>query len=194
MDIKKTAKEIGLFETAINLSMVSNSTDVIQKVGDSMPLPDGNIVGRVEGIAKWLLSFDKDKYMFFTPEIALIEEMGRKTNRSIEVVIAIPCDLESEAKERLKNNLPKRVKVTILEEPFFPQNFFPGNGGIVISGYFGSDRAMVLSDTYRMVEHYSSFFGKKLFVPYVELDTASRYIGWMEIKQDRLTAKWREEL
>lgn len=193
MDIKKTAKEIGLFETAINLSRVSNSADVIQKVGESMPLPNGNIVGRVGSIAIWLLDFAKDKYLFFTPEIALIEEMGRKTKRDIEVIIAIPCDLETEAKERLKNNLPKRVKVTVLEEPYFPQNFYPGNGAIVISGYLGSDRAMVLSDTYRMVEHYSSFLGKKMFVPYVEMDTAARYIGWMEIKQERLTAKWREE-
>lgn len=192
MDIKKTVKEIGLFETAINLLRVNNSIDVVLKVGESMPLPNGDINGRVRSIAKWLLSFGKYKYMFFTPEIALIEEMGKNTNRDIEAIIAIPCDLEIEAKERLKNNLPKEVKVTVLEEPYFPQAFYPGNGAIVISGYLGSNRAMVLSDTYRLVEHYNSFLGKKLFVPYTERDAASRYMGWMEIKQDRLTAKWRE--
>ena len=37
MDIQKTAREIGLFETAINLAKVSNSADVIQKVGTSIP-------------------------------------------------------------------------------------------------------------------------------------------------------------
>lgn len=193
MDIQKTAREIGLFETAVNLAKVSNSADVIQKVGASMPLPDEEIVGRVGQVAKWLLNFDKSKYMFLTPEIALIEEMGKLASRNTEVIIAVPCDLEQEAKDRLNNNLPQGITVSVLEEPYFPQSFFPGNGMMVISGYLGGDRAMVLPDTYRMVEHYSGFLGKKVFVPYRELDAAMRYDGWMEINQQRLSAKWRSE-
>ena len=50
---------------------------------------------------------------------------------------------------------------------------------------------MILSDTYRMVEHYSGFLGKKVFVPYVELSSALRYDGWMEVNQQRLSTKWR---
>lgn len=193
MDIQRTAREIGLFETAVNLANVRNSADVIQKVGASMPLPDEDIGVRVEKIAEWLLSFGKSKYMFLTPEIALIEEMSKRTTNKIEVIIAVPCDLEQEAKERLNNNLPHGVEVTILEEPYFPQSFFPGNGMMVISGYLGCERAMVLSDTYRMVEHYSGFLGKKVFVPYQELDAAMRYKDWLEINQQRLSTKWRSE-
>lgn len=193
MDIQKTAREIGLFETAVNLAKVSNSADVIQKVGASMPLPGEEIVGRVGQVAKWLLNFDKSKYMFLTPEIALIEEMGKLASRKTEVIIAVPRDLEQEAKDRLNNNLPYGITVSVLEEPYFPQSFFPGNGMMVISGYLGGDRAMVLPDTYRMVEHYSGFLGKKVFVPYRELDAAMRYEGWMEISQQRLSAKWRSE-
>ena len=191
MDMQKTAREIGLFETAVNLAKVSSSADVIHKVGALMPLPDEEIEGRVGQAAEWLLSFGKSKYMFLTPEIALIEEMGKLANSKTEVIIAVPCDLEQEAKERLNNNLPHGVTVAILEEPYFPQSFFPGNGMIVISGYLGGDRAMVLPDTYRMVEHYSGFLGKKVFVPYKELDAAMWYEGWMEINQQRLNAKWR---
>lgn len=193
MDIQKTAREIGLFETAVNLAKVSNSADVIQKVGASMPLPDEGIGVRVGQVAEWLLSFGKSKYMFLTPEIALIEEMGNQSNSKTEVIIAVPCDLEQEARERLNNNFPHGVVVTVLEEPYFPQSFFPGNGMMVISGYLGGERAMVLPDTYRMVEHYSSFLGKRVFVPYKELDAAIRYDGWMEISQQRLSAKWRSE-
>ena len=193
MDIQKTAREIGLFETAVNLEKVSNSADVIQKVGAYMPLPGEGIQDRVGQAAEWLLSFGKDKYMFLTPEIALIEEMGRWTDSKTEVIIAVPCDLAPEAKDRLKNNLPRGVVVTVLEEPYFPQSFFPGNGMIVISGYLGGNRAMVLPDTYRMVEHYSGFLGKKVFVPYKELDVATRYDGWMEISQQRVSTKWRGE-
>lgn len=193
MDIQKTAREIGLFETAVNLAKVSNSADVIQKVGTSMPLPDEGIGVRVGQVAEWLLSFGKSKYMFLTPEIALIEEIGKQSNSEIEVIIVVPCDLEQEARERLNNNLPHGVVVTVLEEPYFPQSFFPGNGIMVISGYSGGERAMVLPDTYRMVEHYSGFLGKKVFIPYKELDSAIRYDGWMETSQQRLSAKWRSE-
>lgn len=192
MDMQKTAREIGLFETGINLSKVCNSTDVIQKVGASMPLPDEEIANRVPQIATWLHSFGKSKYMFLTPEIALIEEMSKYSNQE-EIIIAIPCDLEEEAKERLRNNLPRDIEVTILEEPYFPQSFFPGNGLMVVCGYAADGRSMVLPDTYRMVEHYSGFLGKKVFIPYRELDTAARYEGWLEVSQQRLSTKWRSE-
>lgn len=194
MDVPKTAKEIGLYEAAINLAKGSKSPDVIFKVGASMPLPDDDIGDRVPQVARWLLSFGKRKYMFFMPEIALIEEMGKQTDSEMEVIIVVPCDLEQEAKERLSKNLPRGITVTILEEPYFPQLFFPENGIIVISGYLGGDRAMVLSDTYRMVEHYNGFLGKKVFVPYKELDAAMRYDGWMEISPQRLSAKWRSAI
>lgn len=194
MNLLKTAREIGFFETAINLAKVSNSADVIQKVGVSMPLPDEDINTKMTQIAKWLLSFGKSKYMFLMPEIALIDEIYKLTDRHIEVIIAVPCDLEQDAKERLSNNLPHGITVTILEEPYFPQSFFPGNGMMVVSGYLGGGRTMVLPDTYRMVEHYNGFLGKKVFIPYVELDTAMRHNEWMEISPQRLSAKWRSEL
>ncbi len=191
MDIQKTAREIGLFETGINLSKVCNSTDVIQKVGASMPLPDEDIANQVPKIAAWLHGFGKSKYMFLTPEIALIDEISKCSNQD-EVIIAIPCDLDGEAKERLRNNLPRNIEVTILEEPYFPQSFFPGNGLLVVCGYTADGRAMVLPDTYRMVEHYSGFLGKKVFIPYKELETAARYDGWLEVSQQKLSAKWRD--
>ena len=157
-----------------------------------MPLPDEDIVDRIPQIAAWLHSFGKSKYMFLTPEIALIEEMSKLSNQE-EVIIAIPCDLEEEAKERLRNNLPRNIEVTILEEPYFPQSFFPRNGLMVVCGYAAGGRPMVLPDTYRMVEHYSGFLGKKVFIPYKDLETAARYDGWLEVSQQRLSAKWRSE-
>lgn len=194
MDMQKTAREIGLFESAVNLSGVSASADVIQKVGTSMPLPDEGIKDRVRSITKWLLGFNKKKYMFLMPEIAIVEEMSRQPGKAVEIIIAIPCDLDLESKERLKNNLPHDIKVAVLEEPYFPEAFFPRNSVMVISGYSGGNRAMVLHDTYRMVEHYSGFLGKKVFIPYVELTMSDRYDGWMEVGRQRINEKWRAEL
>lgn len=191
MDMHRTAKEIGLFLTAINLVAVMDSPDVQDKVGASMPLPDSDTEKKVSDIAKWLAGFGKRKYMFLTPEIALIEELLRQTDNKAEVTIAIPCDLDPEIKERLQNNLPHGAIVELLEEPHFPAMLYPSNGMLVTCGYMGGDRAMVMADTYRMVEHYNSFLGKKVFIPYIELTSADRYDGWMEVGQDRITEKWR---
>ncbi len=190
MDLQKTAREIGLFETNVNLARVCGSADVRQKAGESMPLPDENIADQIPRIAQWLHSFGKSRYMFLTPEIALIEELARISGQE-EAIIAVPCDLEEEAKQRLRSNLPRGMRTTVLEEPYFPQSFFPGNGLMVICGYAAGNRPMVLADTYRMAEHYSGFLGKKVFVPYKELENAARYDGWLEMNQQRFTTKWR---
>lgn len=192
MDLQKTAKEIGLFELASNLSKVRTDSDIIQKVGASMPLPDENISAKIGIIAEWILSFNKSKYLFLTPEIALIEEIKKKSCHQIEIIIAVPCDLDSDAKNRLSNNLPKGMPVSVLEEPYFPQSFFPSNGMIVCCGYLANNRLMVLPDTYRMAEHYSGFLGKKVFIPYKELETATRCENWIEIKSQQFDMIWKE--
>lgn len=194
MDMFDTARVIGFFETGINLVDVNESSEVIMKVGARMPLPDENIKLNIEHIADWIIEFDKNQIMYLTPEISLIEAIECKKNNTINHIIALPCDLDSDAKERIKNNLPKDANVSVLEEPFFPQSFFPGNGLIVFCGYSGGDRAMVMHDTYRLVEHYGGFLGKKVFVPYRELAVASRYDGWLEINPNRISEKWRREL
>lgn len=124
------------------------------------------------------------------PEIALVEAMTDITD-DIEIIFAIPCDMDEDVKERLVQNIPKKANATVLEEPFFPKVFFPGNGMIVASGYSACDRSMVLVDTYRMLEHYSGFLGKKVFLPFVELDTAARYDGWLEVDSRKVSIKWR---
>ena len=192
MDMRKTAGEIGLMEAAINLAKVRNSEDIIWKVGQSMPLPDDDIEERVDQIAQWLLSSGKTTYMLLTPEIALADAMARHSEAgSLEIIMAITSNMDEEARERLNNNLPRTVSVKTLDEPYFAP-LIPRNGMIVVCGYCGGDRLMVMDDTYRMVEHYSSFLGKKVFIPYVELDGATRYDGWMELNPTRISATWRK--
>lgn len=193
MDMQRTAREIGLFETAVNLVSVYDSSDVHAKVGASMPLPDVRITQNIKSIAEWLVSFRKKKYLFMMPEIALVEAMAELVDCDTEIIFLVPCDMDGEAKERLGNNLPKQVKMSILEEPFFPSDFFPGNGMIIVTGYMAGDHAMVLADTYRLIEHYNGFLGKRAFVPYCELTSAYRYDGWLEVGQNRLNIRWREE-
>ena len=64
MDIQKTVREIGLFETAINLATVCHSEDIQHMVGAAMPLPDKEISEHIKEIAEWLIGFQKKKYLF----------------------------------------------------------------------------------------------------------------------------------
>lgn len=193
MDACKTAREIGLFETAGNLAPFLGSTEIAQRVGACMPMPDADIGARTAAAAGWLRGFGKAQYLFLTPEIALVEAMAALPGPPAKYLLAVPCDMDPDARTRLENNLPKGANAAILEEPFFPEAFYPGNSMLVVCGYTGGDRPMVLPDTYRMTEHYSGFLGKKVFVPYAELDTAARYDGWIEADQRNFTLKWRME-
>lgn len=192
MDMRKTVREIGFLEAGANLAEVLESMDIREKVGAVMPLPDKNIINTISKIADWLTDFGKDKYMILTPEIALIDELA-KQDAGGEAILLIPCDMDQEVKERLKVNIPKLMKVSLLEEPYFPQGFYPGNGLLIACGYYAGGRIMVLPETYRLIDHYSGFMGKKVFVPYVELEDAVRYDGWIEIGRDKFTAIWRDE-
>ena len=166
MDIRRTALEIGLFETAKNLEKAGITDDD----GNMIPLPARDVCGGITLAAKWLLSFGKRKYMFLTPEIALIEEISKSAGNDTEAVIAVPCGIDSEISQRLANNLPRQIPTSIINEPYFPENFTPDNGIIVTRGYRSGGRNVIMNETYRLAGHYSGFYGKKVFVPYVSLE------------------------
>ena len=156
-----------------------------------MPLPPADTADNIEKIAGWLESFGKSKYMFLTPEIALIERLALLGPRQ-EAMILVPCDMQEEVRARLRGNLPRQMDTSLLKEPFFPEGFFPGNGIIVTCGYLAGSRTMVLPETYRMIEHYTGgFYGKTVFVPYTELEEGTRYDGWMEVPSNRFKRIWR---
>lgn len=118
-----------------------------------MPLLVGDNAESISKITDWLHGFGKTKYMFLTPEIVLNEELAKTTAGNEEAVITVPCGMDTEVRESLGSNLPPGMKVSLQEEPFFPEAFCPGNGLIVICGYSAGGRAMVLLGTYRMAEH-----------------------------------------
>lgn len=192
MELLKSVREIGFFELSTNLSKVLNSEAVSSKAGASLPLPDTNIVDSVEKIAKWLASFGKSKYLFLSPEIALIECLAALCPQQ-EAIMLAPCDMGEDVRARLANNLPRHMRTLLLEEPFFPEDFYPGNGIIVVCGYLAGGRAMVLPETYRLIDHYvGGFYGKKVFVPYTELTEGTRYAGWLEVSAEKFNRIWRD--
>lgn len=191
MDLLKSVREIGFFEMGINLTRVLNSEAVWPKAGAIMPLPEMGLTDNIRKIAEWLASFGKSKYMFLTPELALIEHLAVLCPEQ-EAIMAVSSDMEKDIRIRLRNNRPKHMRTLLLEEPFFPKGFYPQNGIIVACGYLAGGRAMVLPETYRMIDHYvGGFYGKKVFVPYTELAESTRYGGWLEASVDKFSRIWR---
>ncbi|MGX8705118.1 MAG: hypothetical protein ACSW8J_00920 [bacterium] len=188
----KTSREIGFFETNVNLSTVLHSDAIRSEAGAIMPLPDANLAARIQDIAEWIVSFGKRKYLFMTPEIALIDALAALRPDQTAMILS-PCDLSEDVRTRMRHNLPKRMKTFILEEPFFPEAFYPANGLIVACGYLAGGRAMVLPETYRMIDHYmTGFYGKKVFIPYTALAEGTRYGGWLEVSADKFSGIWRD--
>ena len=180
MDSRTAAREFGFFETCLNLEKVMGSSEVREQAGAYMPLPDKGVSAHIQAVAEWLHGLGKTRYMFLTPELALMDELA-KLSQNAEMIVTIPHDMDPEARDRLQNNLPKQVETNLLEEPFTLTNFYPSNSVIVICGYLGGGRAMVMHDTYRMAAQYSRFYGKIVFVPFAVLDSALRYNGWREL-------------
>ena len=121
MDAIKTVREIGTFMANENIAAVLASEDVRAKVGAVMPLPGINFNESINKVADWLSSFGKCKYLFFSPEIALIERLSGCENKT-ESIIMVPCDMDQEVKSRLNDNLPKNMKVELLEETKYPES------------------------------------------------------------------------
>lgn len=191
MDLLKSVREIGFFEMSANLTKVLNSEAVWSKAGAAMPPPETGLADNIEKIAKWLASFGKSKYMFLTPEIALIEYLAALCPQQ-EAMMLVPCDMEEDVRMRLRNNLPKHMRTSLLQEPFFPEEFYPHNGIIVACGYLAGGRVMVLPETYRIINHYfGGFYGQKVFIPYTELAEGVRYDGWLEASGDKFSRIWR---
>ena len=176
MDIHKIALEIGLFETALNLERaeIKNNDEI------AMPLPAPGMSEKIKSAAQMLKSFNKKRYMFLTPEIALIDAISEKNS---DAVIIMPCGMDLESEERIENNLPSKMPVKIIKEPYFPETFTPDNGIIIICGYMSAGRAVIMNETYRLAEHYGGFYGKKIFLPYMKLENFICFDGWKQAAQ-----------
>lgn len=191
MDLLKSVREIGFFELSVNLTKVLTSEDIWSRAGAAIPLPGTDLADQMEEIAAWLASFGKSQYMLLSPEIALVERLAAVYPQQ-KAMMLVPCDMEEEVRMRLKNNLPKQMKTSLLEEPFFPEEFYPHNGIIVVCGYLAGGRVMVLPETYRMIDHYfGGFYGQKVFIPYTELAEGVRYDGWVETSAGKFSRIWR---
>ena len=194
MNVLHDVREIGFLEMGKNLSCVAQSGEIKRGIEAVMPLPREDILEKISEIVSWIEKFKKSQYLFLTPEIALVEEMGKRKNHESDLAyIMLPSDLPKEAKERIKQNIPKNMSGSFIEEPFFPTNFRPANGMIITCGYCAGERLYILPETYRILENYGNgFFGKKIFIPYAEDWNSVRRKEWIEVTRTKFNQIWRD--
>lgn len=188
MDIRGIVKEVGYFETARNLCSISGSSEAAVRVSSDMPMPPEDAEDMLQRCADMILERKKKKVFFLTPEIALIEKLAACPGSVETVLIALSSDLDEDMCSRIGNNLMKNMDIRLIREPFFPEDLYPKDGLIAVSGFLAGERTMVSREVYRMTEHYGGFLGQKIFLPYVILASAERYDGWLEISPDRFSA------
>ena len=109
-------------QVGLNVADVLSSEDIRNKVGAVMPLPPETLKDHVERMAAWIAGLGKSKLMFLSPEIALFDRIP-KYMAGAEAIVLVPCSMEDEARGRLAGNIPSDMTVSLLNEPYFPDEF-----------------------------------------------------------------------
>lgn len=179
-NIKNNITETGIIETLCVLHKHKNDAEVITNASLFLPIPDDSIHDKLNNIVDSLIKLKKERLLFLTPEIAVIEKLC-SVKGITEVIVCLPSDYEEETYDRIFNNKPIGITTTFIKENEVPLDFTGNNAAIVAFGFCDNERAIVLNYNYRMMERYKSFYGYKILVSCGENMSNTRPIGWTPI-------------
>lgn len=172
--------EIGVIETALNIGKYIDDPNIVIESGRFMPFPDADFYKRTVDISEQIKALKKEKILILTPDIALIE-LIKNSEYISEILVCISSELSYEAKERISNNLPIGIKVTLIDENTFPKDFTPSNAAIVAVGYADREKAIILRENYKMLNVYNKFYGMKVLISPQNGMSNERPMGWIAI-------------
>lgn len=180
IDIKSNINETGVVETLYVLHNYTNSSEITNDASLHLPIPDDDIHNKLNSIVNSLAELKKKKFLFLTPEIAVIERLDA-VECVEEVIICLPSDYDEDTYERIFNNKPVNVKITFIKENEVPLDFNGKNAAIVAFGFCDDERALVLNYNYRMMERYKAFYGYKILVSCGNHMSNARPVGWTPV-------------
>ena len=160
-DLKSNIGETGLFKTFSVLNKYKEDEVLLDKVSMDVPLVDVDVDKIAMRVKNELCKLRKKRFLFLTPEIAIIEQFAEKDGVE-EIIVSLPTDYPMETYERICNNMPRNIKVSFITEIEIPENFSITDSAIVAFGCYDGDRALLLNKTTRMLEKYRSFYGCKI--------------------------------
>lgn len=182
-NIENNIAETGVVETLCVLHKHKKDAEVITNASLFLPIPDDSIHDKLNNIVESLIKLKKERLLFLTPEIAIIERLGNIKDVT-EVIVCLPSDYDEETYERIFNNKPVGMKITFIKENEVPLDFTGNNAAIVAFGFCDNERAIVLNYNYRMMERYKSFYGYKILVSCGDNMSNARPVGWTPINID----------
>lgn len=183
-NIKQIVQEVGLVEINKVVSRYNNDDNLMDSLAGYVPIPVCECIHPAESIAAALNSFNKEKLMIFTPEIAVIEALVKQNTCIKSIYVCIPSDMDEESIDRITKNVPDGMEVNFFREGEYIRSFNSSNGAIVVFGYCDGSNAIILRSNYKMMEQYKSFHGKKILVSCAEGLSNERPIGWIAVNQN----------
>ncbi|MBQ6686893.1 MAG: hypothetical protein IJN03_00025 [Bacilli bacterium] len=179
-NIENNVTETGIMETLCVLNNHKQDYEIIANASLYLPIPEDDIHAKLDEIVDNLCRLKKEKFLFLTPEIAIIEKLCDKKDVK-EILVCLPSGYNEETYERIFNNKPTGIKVTFINENEVPLNFTGNNAAIVGFGFCDNERAIILNYNYRMMERYKSFYGYRILVSCGKDMSNTRPIGWTPI-------------
>ena len=165
MNIKDTLDEIGILETNLQIEKYIDDKSLLNNVYSEMPVPiKCETKDIIDNAMNKILELNKKNVFMLSNEIALIEKMLLYKDKIQNIIVCLSRNLSEEQINNIKSNIPKNSNVTFINELEYPSIIKPKDSIILVLGYVNGNNCIVTNNTYRMVELYKSFLGKKVFV------------------------------
>ena len=182
MNIKDTLDEIGILETNIQIEKYMDDKSLLDSVSSEMPIPTKNETKEIiNNAVDKILELNKKNIFMLSNEIALIEKFLLHKDSIQNIIVCLSRNLSEEQVSNIKSNVPKNSNVTFIYELEYPNIIKPRDSVILVLGYLNGNNSIVTNNTYRMIELYKSFLGKKVFVSCVSDDVKLRQKNFISI-------------
>lgn len=178
--IRNNLIETGVIETVQILSKFETDPDLYSDCSMYCPIPDPAFQINVEKTVDSLLSINKEKLLFLTPEIPIIEGLAKRSNPP-RIIVSLPSGLDSETINSIRRNTPDTIDVRFIGENDSPSDFTDKNAAIIVFGFSDGDRTLILNYNYRMMEHYKLFYGLRILVSCAANMSSARPLGWAPV-------------
>ena len=182
MNIKDTLDEIGILETNIQIEKYLDDSSLLESVSSEMPIPiksESKII--IDNAVDKILRLNKKNIFLLSNEIALIEKFLLHKDKIQNIIVCLSRNLSDEQVNNVKSNVPKNSNITFIHELEYPNIIKPRDSIILVLGYLNGNNCIVTNNTYRMIELYKSFLGKKVFVSCISGDVKIRQKNFISI-------------
>lgn len=182
MNIKETLDEIGIFETNLQIEKYLDDESLLESVLLEMPIPRKSETKLIiDSAVNRILDLGKTNVFILSNEIALIEKLLLFKNIIKNIIVCLSRNLSNEQINNIKNNVPKNSNVVFVNELEYPSIIKPKNSILLVIGYRNGNNCILTKNTYRMLEIYKNFLGKKMFISCISENVKGKQSNFISV-------------